>query len=91
MRNDLTPEIHFSDTRPEGRDWERFNRQWWITPKGDMCALGCYDIAAHRLKEPSWLLHLSEKRWFDANLFIPAWFEACRRAGITEVTMWTSY
>ena len=51
-----------------------------------------YLIYAERLAEPFWILHLlSSKKWFDANTFIPAYFEACRRAGIKKVTILTYY
>lgn len=91
MGNEINPG-YCPDNRPQsGGEWERYNSQWWLTPSGDMCAMGTYEIGADHLATPSWLMHLGEKSWFDANKFIPAWFEACRRAGIDEVTMWTHY
>ena len=70
---------------------ERFNEDWAISDDGDLLGLGYYLISSHRLKEGNWLLHLMGKKWFDANTFIPAYFEACRRAGLKTVTVMTYY
>lgn len=72
--------------------YEQFNEDWQLSPKGDMCFHnGRYDIEAERLKEDDWIIHLMEKAWFDANTFIPAYFEACRRAGVKKVEILTTY
>lgn len=71
---------------PEG--FEEFNIDWFISPKGDLLSRrGDYNIEFCFLSMPDWILILSEKRWFDANTFLPAYYEACRRAGIKEITM----
>lgn len=73
-------------------DWDLYNEDWFISPNGDMYAsFGRYTIEAIRLKEEDWIIHLMEKKWFDANTFIPAYFEACKRAKIKEVTIQTFY
>lgn len=75
---------------PKGFD--EYNSDWFISTDGDMMnARSCYQIGSDVLDHDDWLLHLSEKRWFDANTFIPAYFEACRRKGIRTVQMRISY
>lgn len=72
--------------------WERFNDDWWLSDAGDMWnGKGCYAIYENRLAEGDWLLHLMGKVWFDANTFIPAYFDACRRVGIKKVTINIDY
>jgi len=69
---------------PEG--YEEFNTDWFLSPSGDMiCRRGGYQIAHDILPVTNWPEHLMEKRWFDGNTFLPAYFEACRRAGITTI------
>jgi hypothetical protein len=76
--------------RPKG--YEEYNSDWFISPDGDMMnARSCYQIGCDELDHDDWFLHLSEKRWFDANTFIPTYFEACRRKGIQTVLMRISY
>ncbi len=75
---------------PEG--YEEYNEDWCLTPDGDMYnVLSDYEIGSNMLYKDDWILHLSEKRWFDANTFIPAYFEACRRKGISLVMIRTHY
>ena len=72
--------------------WELFNEDWFISPNGDMYAsYGRYDITADRLMEDDWIIHLMEKAWFDANTFLPAYFQACYRAKIKAVKILTHY
>ena len=77
--------------RPEG--YEPYNDDWFLSRKGDMLnRLSDYNISHDTIGHGDWLIHLMEKRWFDANTFIPAWFEACRRARVKTVRMdvgWT--
>ena len=68
-----------------GVKFTRFNRHWCLSEDGDM-ACGCYFIDSHRLSE-EWVEHLMGKNWFDANTFIPAYVEACRRAGVRQVNI----
>lgn len=69
-------------------DWHKFNEDWWIDVRGDMYQVREeYDIVADRLDEGDWIRHLMTKAWFDANTFLPAYFEACKRAGISKVTI----
>lgn len=69
---------------PEG--YEEFNTDWFLSPSGDMiCRRGGYKIDHTCLALTNWAEHLMEKRWFDANTFLPAYFAACRRAGVNGV------
>jgi hypothetical protein len=43
-----------------------------------------YYIEKERLAE-NWLDHMREKKWNDMNKFVPAYLEACRRAGVKMV------
>lgn len=71
--------------------FEQYNSEWWLSEAGDMYG-GYYSfINADRLDEQDWLLHLMGKKWFDANTFLPAYMEACRRAGLREVKIITQY
>jgi hypothetical protein len=75
-----------------GENFELYNKDWFMSEHGDMCfAYFGYFIDAHRLGEGDWFLHLMGKKWFDANTFLPAYFEACERAGIKEVKVRISY
>ena len=88
--NTITPERK-KKFRELPRGYAMFNEDWALSKKGDMRGNGCYDIISERLEEGDWILHLMEKMWFDANTFLPAYFEACRRAGIKQVTITTFY
>lgn len=72
---------------------EMFNKDWNIDPTGNLeHAKRGYFIESARLTEEDWLLHLStSKAWFDANTFLPAYFEACKRANKKHVTIKTYY
>lgn len=75
---------------PQG--YEIFNDDWALSSTGDMfCIESYYEIYDNLLNQSHWILHLMEKWWFDANTFIPAYFEACKRAGIKEVRIKTYY
>lgn len=76
--------------KPYKKEWV-YNEDWEISPEGDMIGWGYYWIASERLGESDWILHLMEKAAFNANTFIPAYFEACRRAGLKEITIITHY
>jgi hypothetical protein len=69
----------------------RYNSDWFISDKGDLYNNEDYCIPRDRLAEPDWFLHLMEKGWFNANTFLPAYFEACRRNHITKLTVLTDY
>lgn len=72
--------------------YEEYNIDWFLTPDGDMFnAWSDYEIESDRLDEDDWILHCIGKRWFDANTFLPAYFEACRRKGLKVVQMRISY
>lgn len=58
---------------------------WKITKEGDLEHLNRYYIEAYRLGTENWLDHMREKNWVDMNKFIPAYIEACRRAGVKTV------
>ena len=68
-----------------GVEFVRYNRQWCLSADGDM-ACGNYFIDKERLAE-NWIGHMMGKKWFDANTFIPAYVEACRRAGVRQVNI----
>lgn len=65
---------------------------WEISPKGDLChkKMG-YNIYNNQLNQNDWILHMMEKGWCDLNTFIPAYFEACRRAGINSLKILSNY
>ena len=76
----------FINKPPQTLDYEEYNVDWFLSSRGDMmCRRGGYEITADILDRGHWLWFLTEKRWFDANTFLPAYYEACRRAGIKEV------
>ena len=76
----------------EESGYEVFNEDWLITVKGDMkCRRGGYNVWYEMLKQDDIILHLMEKRWFDANTFLPAFCEACKRAGIIHMSLLTHY
>lgn len=71
--------------------WQE-QKDWAISPNGDLKHIKMqYCIPADRLEEEDWILHLTEKAWIDFNTFIPAYFEACRRAGIKNIKIITNY
>lgn len=72
--------------------YEEYNEDWFLSPDGDMmnCRSG-YEIERDVLDHDDWILQLMDKRWFDANTFIPAYYEACRRKGIHVVQMRTFF
>lgn len=75
---------------PNGYD--SYNDDWHISPNGDlMSSKSGYEIGSDVLEHDDWILNLSEKRWFDANTFIPAYYEACRRKGVKIVQMRIDY
>ena len=57
---------------------------WTITDDGDLEHRNHYYIEKERLGE-NWLGHMREKTWVDMNTFVPAYIEACRRAGVKAV------
>lgn len=72
--------------------WQEYNDDWFISEMGDLRnAWTDYEIAYSRLGEDDWLLHLTSRDWFDANTFLPAYMEACRRRGCKVVQMRVSY
>lgn len=71
--------------------YKRYNRDWLLTEHGDMMNVVGYEIWGDRLTEEDWLLHLMQKRWFDANTFLPAYMEALRRSGRREMKQWVTY
>lgn len=43
-----------------------------------------YWINREKLNQ-NWISHMNRKKWCIMNDFIPAYVEACRRAGVTQV------
>ena len=75
---------------PDGYD--TYNDDWHISPNGDMLSSRSgYEIGNDVLDKDNWILQCADKRWFDANTFIPAYFEACRRKGFKLVSIRVSY
>jgi len=75
---------------PDG--YIEYNDDWFIGADGTMRnAWSGYEIDGDRLSEDDWILHCMTKRWFDANTFLPAYFEACRTIGLKVVPMRISY
>ena len=65
---------------------------WTISSRGDLeNKKWAYLIQAGQLREKDWILHMMEKKWCNLNTFIPAYFEACSRAGIKEMSILTNY
>ncbi len=67
-----------------------YNRDWYIDDNGNLWHITDYGIEVQLLDNEDWVLHLMQHSWFDANTFIPAYFEACTRAGIQSVVMKTT-
>ena len=71
---------------------EEYNGDWFMSTFGDLYnAWVDYSIPHTRLGEDDWILHLMNKDWFDANTFLPAYMEACRRCGGVVVQMRLRY
>ena len=72
----------------EPQVWEK---DWEISPVGDIKHKeNGYEIKNHELGAcqewgQSWVVKMSYKDWVDLNTFIPAYIEACHRAGIETV------
>lgn len=71
LRRELGPNVDVNR-------WARFNSDWFVSVNGGLLHMSGYYITPDRLVEEDWILHLSEKTWFDANTFIPVFFYACR-------------
>jgi hypothetical protein len=68
------------------------NNEWVIDDDGNIGVPDTlYWIEKNELHRPDWLLHLTAKKWFDANKFLPVYFEACKKAGIQKVKIFTHY
>lgn len=67
-------------------------KDWTISTEGELHhGKMNYTIEASRLNEKNWILHMMEKSWVNLNTFMPAYFEACRRAGIQELPILIHY
>ena len=73
-------------TYESAKPFKRFNEDWAINEDGDLLGWGYYFIDCNRLNKGDWLIHLMEKKMFDANTFIPAFREACWIAGVYDAT-----
>lgn len=81
-----------SERRNAPSGYEDFNVDWFLSPKGNMLYVWFdYEILYSQLEDQNTILHLMEKDWFDANTFIPAYFEACRRKGIQQLKIKTIF
>lgn len=60
---------------------------WIVEENGDLVHLkNDYYIQKHNLPDPHWIRHMMEKNWVDYTFFY-AYFEACRNAGINQITI----
>ena len=63
----------------------RAKSDWYVDGEGYLCHKGeYYEIDPGRLSE-NWIARMSHKRWVNMNTFIPAYIEACHRAGVEQV------
>jgi hypothetical protein len=66
--------------------------KWEVSKNGDLdFNNGRYFISADRLNNDNWIAHLFEKAWIDWNEFIPAYFQACKNAGIQKLQIKIHY
>lgn len=69
------------------KEEERRRSDWYIDEEGYLCHKGeYYEIDPDRLAE-NWIGHMARKRWVNMNTFIPAYIEACERAGVQQVNI----
>lgn len=62
--------------------------KWKVSKKGDMnYQNGRYYISKEQLNQDNWIAHLFGKIWIDWNEFIPAYFQACKNAGIKSLNI----
>lgn len=88
----IEPEKNNYPIRNCPKGYEFFNEDWCLSQTGDMFnRRSGYDIWDYMLKHKDLVLHLMEKVWFDANTFIPAYFESCKRQNIKYVQIQTFY
>lgn len=75
---------------PDG--YADFNEDWCIGKNGDMIDKRTgYHIPGDELDRNDWLLHLSEKRWFDVITFLPTYHYACMCKGLGTMTLRFEY
>ena len=69
-----------------------FNEDWLIREDGFMLDKRTgYQIHPLELDMNNWLLHLLDKRWFDAETFLPAYLFACYKAGLKVIHIRIDY
>jgi hypothetical protein len=60
---------------------------WKVSKSGDMSyKKGIYNIYDYQLTQNDWIVHMLEKEWVNWNDFMPAYFQACKNAGIQNKT-----
>ena len=69
------------------RDAMLFNDEYILSRTGDIiCGPNWgYSIWDNQLRNHIWFSHLSMKKWYNADLFVPAYIEALCRHNIEEV------
>ena len=74
----------------DGTYW--VNDQWYINPNGSLKSHNP-DFVLYRkdLANSDWLRYLQTLDWVDFNKFIPAYFEALKRAGIKKINVLICY
>ena len=65
---------------------------WKVSKCGDMSyKKGVYNIYDYQLPDNDWIAHMMEKEWVNLNDFMPAYFQACKNAGIQKITQLVFY
>lgn len=64
--------------------------EWAVHPNGKMVNQKGMVIPVNELQHDGWLLFFSGQKRTDLNDFIPAWMQACRNAGIAEISQKTT-
>lgn len=96
ITNIIEQDLVDDKTTFEEFDPENFGKfdKWKVTDEGHLVTAvpdrGVYEIYKDSLDEDDWFLHLMTKA-INWNSFIPAYLEACKRAGIKEVKIKTTY
>lgn len=65
-----------------------FDKDWLVEEDGSMYhRKQDYEICAIDLKNEDWISHLLEKEWCDMNTFIPAYFYALSKVGVSGLNI----
>lgn len=65
-----------------------FDKDWLVEEDGSMYhRKQGYEICAKDLKNDDWISHLLEKGWCDMNTFLPAYFYALSKVGVSDLSI----